>query len=286
MFVMDEQTSPPLNRLLSRLAPGQLVDSAWLQDQGISRSSIHAYVKNHWLERVASRVYRRSGGSSPGLRWDLAVASAQALRPSSFNVGGPTALDLLGQGHYLKLGGPAKVHLYDPEFSAPPWLGRLPLDAALFVRTRLLFSNVSLGVEWRRYELGTGRLGSAVKEPSRSDPWDNFLRVAGEERASIEMLDEVPEDVAFELADEMFQGLSNLRPRLVTQLLASCRSVRAKRLFLFYADRHGHGWSKHVDRTQVDLGKGKRQLAAGGRLDPHYQITVPASFVAAREGEA
>lgn len=286
MFAMDEQNGHSLNRLLTRLAPGQLVDSAWLQAQGASRSSIHAYVKNHWLEHVAPRVYRRSGGSSSAQRWDVAVASAQALRPSSFYVGGPTALDLLGHGHYLRLGGPAKVHLYDPECSAPPWLFRLPLDAALLVRTRALFLDVSLGVEWRRYEFGTGRLGSSVSEPSRSDPWDNYLRVAGEERAAIEMLDEVPDDVTFDYADEMFQGFSNLRPRLITQLLASCRSVRAKRLFLFYADRHGHAWLKHVDRAQVDLGKGKRQLVPGGRLDPRYQITVPIALSVAREEKA
>ena len=111
-------------------------------------------------------------------------------------------------------------------------------------------------------------------------------KAAGEERAAIEMLDEVPEDVAFEFADEIFQGLSNLRPRLVTRLLASCRSVRAKRLFLFYADRHGHAWCKHVDRSQVDLGKGKRQLVAGGRLDARYQITVPLALSASREDGA
>lgn len=286
MFAMDEQTSPPLNRLMSRLTPGQLVDSAWLHEQGISRSSVHAYVKNHWLERVAPRVYRRSEASSSTLRWDLAVASAQALRPSNFYVGGPSALDLLGRAHYLSLGGASKVHLYDPEGNMPSWLVRLPLDAVLLVRTRALFTDPALGVEWRRYELGTGRLGSAVDEPSRSDPWDNFLKVAGEERAAIEMLDEVPEDVAFDFADEIFQGLSNLRPRLVTRLLASCASVRAKRLFLFYADRHDHAWSKHVDRTQVDLGKGKRQLVAGGRLDTRYQITVPLSLSASREDGA
>lgn len=282
---MDEQISHPLNRLMSQLAPGQLVDSTWLQEQGISRSSVHAYVKNHWLERVAPRVYRRSGASSTTLRWGFAVASAQTLRPSSFYVGGPSALDLLGRGHYLSLGGASNVYLYDPESDAPSWLARLPLDATLLIRTRALFSDVALCVEWRRYELGTGRLGSAVDTPSRSDPWDSFLKVAGAERAAIEMLDEVPEKLTFEFADEIFQGLSNLRPRLVTQLLASCRSVRAKRLFLFYADRHGHAWSKHVDRAQIDLGKGKRQLVAGGRLDASYQITVPLSFSGSKDGE-
>jgi hypothetical protein len=250
------------------------VDSAWLQDQGISRSSIHAYVKNGWLERVAPRVYRRSG-SSPTLRWEAAIASAQELRPSTFYVGGPSALDLLGRAHYLRLGGEPRVHLYDLDRTAPPWLLRLPLDATLSLRTRPLFSDSALGVEWRRYDLGTGRTGATVSDPVRSDPWDHFLRLAGEERAAIEMLDEVPDDVGFGAGDAIFQGLSNLRPRLLTSLLASCQSVKAKRLFLFYTERHDHAWSKHLDRSQIDLGKGKRQLAPGGKLDARYQITVP-----------
>lgn len=279
-FSMNEQRRASLNRLLAQLAPGQLVDSAWLQDQGVSRPSIHAYVQNGWLERVAPRVYRRpTGAAGSSLRWDAAILSAQALRPSTFYVGGPTALDLLGRSHYLRLGGPPTIYLYDPDRTAPSWLTKLPLDATLTVRTRPLFTDSLLGLEWRRFELGTGRLGAPVPEPTGANPWDHFLHVAGEERATIEMLDEIPAHVGFDHADEIFQGLSNLRPRLVARLLEACRSVRAKRLFLFYADRHAHAWAKHVDRAHVDLGKGKRQLAPAGRLDARYQITVPASLL-------
>lgn len=278
-FIVSEQKRTSLNRLLPQLGTGRLVDTAWLQEQGVSRPSIHAYVQNGWLERVAPRVYRRpSGATSAMQRWDAAILSAQELRPSTFYVGGASALDLLGRSHYLRLGGHPTIYLYDPDRTAPTWLMKLPLDAALTVRTRPLFADTLLGLEWRRLELGTGRLGAPVPEPVREEPWDHFLRVASEERAAIEMLDEVPATLGFDHADEIFQGLSNLRPRLVTQLLETCRSVRAKRLFLFYADRHAHAWVKHVDRGHIDLGKGKRQLAPGGRLDARYQITIPASL--------
>jgi hypothetical protein len=59
--------------------------------------------------------------------------------------------------------------------------------------------------------------------------------------------------------------------------------VRAKRLFLFYADRHAHAWVKHVDRGLIDLGKGKRQLAPAGRFDARIQITIPASLSSTTE---
>ena len=37
----------------------------------------------------------------------------------------------------------------------------------------------------------------------------------------------------------------------------------------------GRGVSGRVGRNGIDLGKGKRMLVRGGKLDPKYQITVP-----------
>jgi hypothetical protein len=51
--------------------------------------------------------------------------------------------------------------------------------------------------------------------------------------------------------------------------------LKVRRVFLWYADRHHHTWRKHLDTVALDLGKGKRQLVPGGRLDARYQITLP-----------
>jgi hypothetical protein len=50
---MDGQKRQTLNHLLTALPPGLLVDSAWLQAQGVARTSVHDYVRRGWLERVA-----------------------------------------------------------------------------------------------------------------------------------------------------------------------------------------------------------------------------------------
>lgn len=278
---MDKRKRRPLNQLLNSLSPGLMVDSAWLQAQGISRTSIHDYVQRGWLERVAPRVYRRATtGPTTGLRWDMAVISAQRVEPTSFYVGGMTALELLGYGHFARLGGDRQVDLYDPDDTIPSWLAKLPTDATMILHTRALFPAPSLGVEWHRLDLGTTRLGAVVPSPDASEPWDHFLRVAGAERASIEMMEDVPQGLSFEHVDTVFEGLTTLRPKVVTKLLEGCTSVRAKRLFLFFADRHDHGWAKRIDRDAIDLGRGKRQLVAGGRLDATYQITVPVDLAA------
>jgi transcriptional regulator with AbiEi antitoxin domain of type IV toxin-antitoxin system len=75
------------------------------------------------------------------------------------------------------------------------------------------------------------------------------------------------------------EGLSNLSPRRLQKLLCDCRSVKVKRLFLFFADRHQHAWAKRIKKEDIDLGKGKRMLAKGGKLNSTYQITVPEDFV-------
>ena len=69
--------------------------------------------------------------------------------------------------------------------------------------------------------------------------------------------------------------LANLRPQLLGKLLRECKSVKVKRLFLWYADRHGHAWFKDLDQSSIYLGKGKRQLAPQGHFDSRYQITLP-----------
>ena len=39
--------------------------------------------------------------------------------------------------------------------------------------------------------------------------------------------------------------------------------------------REGRGVSARVDRNGIELGKGKRMLVRGGKLDSKIQITVP-----------
>ena len=73
----------------------------------------------------------------------------------------------------------------------------------------------------------------------------------------------------------IMEGLVNLRPRRLQGLLEDSRSVKVKRLFFFFADRHHHKWLSHLNREKVNLGSGKRVVFKGGKLDPKYHITVP-----------
>ena len=93
--------------------------------------------------------------------------------------------------------------------------------------------------------------------------------------AMLEVLFDVPEKISFEHADQLIQGLTTLSPRRVQSVLESCKNVKAKRLFLWLAERNNHAWFKRLDLGKIDLGTGHRSITKGGKFDSKYKITVP-----------
>jgi hypothetical protein len=77
-----------------------------------------------------------------------------------------------------------------------------------------------------------------------------------------------------------WRGFATSAPRRLQQLLADCRSIKVKRLFVWFAERHNHAWLKKLDRAAIDLGRGKRMLVRGGKFDTKFNITVPETLVA------
>lgn len=276
---MTERSTSHLNRLEQDLPEGLVVDAAWLEQRGIASNLRSYYVKHGWLEQPARGVYRRPRGS---LGWQQVVISLQTLLQVPLIVGGRTALELQGFAHYLTYE-TKTIHLHGPE-KPPHWLSKLGLPQTFVYRnSTTLFRNdpVSFGLgslAWNT-EQNEGRdlerlQGGGLARMAWGQ-WDWPLTLSKPERAYLEMLDELPRHESFHQADMIMQGAANLSPRRLTKLLGDCRSVKVKRLFFFFADRHGHAWRKRLDPDDFDLGKGKRMLVKGGRLDPAYQITVP-----------
>jgi Transcriptional regulator, AbiEi antitoxin, Type IV TA system/Transcriptional regulator, AbiEi antitoxin N-terminal domain len=248
-----------LNRLQRLLPEGLLVDTTWLDAHGYRRQWREKYVAHGWLEGVTRGVYQRPGPSTDvALAWQRVVISLQRLLGVQVHVGGRTALELVGRSHYVPLQGPRDVHLYAAA-PLPSWVFRVPADARF--------------VAHRRSKL----FGPDMPQISAWvwGHWGWTLDVSSEERALCELLDQVPERETFHQADVLMESASTLSPRRVQTLLEACQSVKVKRLFLWFAERHQHAWFARLDVSRIDLGRGKRQLVAGGRYDTKYQITVP-----------
>lgn len=281
---MSEEFSGKLNQLQRDLPEGLVVDSAWLKARGYSAQLCRKYVTNGWLERLAHGVYRKPGGK---LLWEHVVISLQTLLKKPLLVGGATALSLHGFSHYLRRE-EREVHLYGPE-EAPTWLGKLPLpvafvshnSAAMFKNEPIHFGLTSLG--WNLQDNSHVSEDKVHGNSFRVLPWGQWdwpLTLSTPERAVLEMLDGLPTHESFDQADKIMEGLTTLSPRRLQKLLLDCKSIKVKRLFFFFADRHNHPWRKHLNKEAVNLGTGKRMLVPGGRLDPTYLITVPEELYA------
>lgn len=275
---MGKRNQVKLNRLQRILPEGLVADATWLERNGYSGALRKKYVAHGWLDRVARGVYRRpvpqlaQGGAENGLSWDSVVISLQTLLKAHFVVGGRTALELQGLAHYLSSAPQREVHLYGTGKRAA-WVLKLSLENRfMFHNARKLFPN-EVVMDTDNAEKNPLVRSSYVRETRGK--WDLPLVLSSPERAILELLDEVPLRETFHQADMLFEGLRNLSPRKLQPLLQACRSVKVKRLFLWFTDRHQPPWLKALDCSGIDLGKGKRMLVKGGKLDPKFNITVP-----------
>jgi len=273
---MGSQTKGKLNSLQQTLPEGLVVDAGWLERQGVSRQLRRKYVMHGWLQTLARGVFCRPRvpDEQSTVPWQQLLISLNALENVPAAAGARTALDLQGFSHYVSLTGSREAHLYS-NGALPGWVSRVPVDTKLVLHNaRRLFRNRDVPAF---FTPGT----AAPKPPEDSGfiqqqgPWKYPLTLSAPERAILELLDEVPKRETFHQADALMEGLRNLSPRRLQGLLADCKSVKVKRLFFWFAERHNHAWLPKIDRSAIDLGKGKRMLVRGGKLDRKYNITVP-----------
>lgn len=267
MSNMVGQSHAKLNSLLAELGDGWLVPSPWLVSRGYARSLLGYYVQRGWLQSPARGVFVRPG-SKPS--WQTVVFSLQRLAGMPLHVGGLHALHLHGQDHYLRMG-PATVTLYG-RARLPSWVHHLGLPEAFSVSPDVKLALTPLGEAMLAAPEELREAGLALMPGDRPDcPFVASMP----ERAILELLLGVPHAASAGEVDAILQGMSRLRPDLMSALLGQCASVKVKRLFLALAERHGHAWFSHLDLKDVDLGAGKRVLRAGERLHPKYQISLP-----------
>lgn len=236
------------------LQEGVVVNREWLKKRGISRPNIDSYLRSGRLEAVARGAYRRPG---PALKWEHLVYSLQELG-YQVHVGGRAALELQGYRHYLSMNNKQEIDLYGVR-NIPTSLMSGSASFNLVVHSVVLFS-----------ELPTEAI---ITKPFGH--WDWLIRYATPELAILELLSAINTEADFSVVDKFFESAVTLRPALLNKLLGTCKQVKAKRLFLWFADRHNHAWLKNVETSKINLGSGKRVIAVGGALDKQYQITVP-----------
>ncbi|MBI4062974.1 MAG: type IV toxin-antitoxin system AbiEi family antitoxin [Elusimicrobia bacterium] len=243
-----------LSQLLANWPTGMVAVHSWLQKHGVSRLLANYYHKAGWVHRIGRGAYARLEDK---VDWTGGLHAIQYQMGCPVHVGGKRALELQGYAHFLRMREGGAVRLYAPRGTRlPQWLRRYDWGINFAYTAANLFAG----------KTETGLTEKAVGDFS--------IRLSAPERAMLELLNDVPNSQSFEESRLLMGGLATLRPDLTQTLLEACRSVKAKRLFLFLAEEAGHAWVKQLDLKRVYLGKGKRSIIKGGHFDPKYQITV------------
>lgn len=246
-----------LNQLMSHIPHGVVLTLPWLKKQGISCKLAWWYAKSHWLERIGNEAYKKTGDT---VTWMGALSAIQNQLQLPVHVGAKTALELLGQTHFIPLQGIKHVTLFNSsDAKIPRWfLDSKHWEIQLIINKATLFESESLD------------LGMMNKEIDGIN-----IKLSSPERATLELLSLTPHKQSLDETAKLLESLNQLRPNVLQTLLEKCRSVKTKRLLLFFADKFQHPWATKLDLTKVDLGRGKRVIGQGGSFDPKYQISVP-----------
>lgn len=242
-----------INQILQEWPKNTVITTEWLDEKGVSRQLADSYIKSGWLESFGKGAYKKP---HEDITWAGALYTLQELGGFSIHVGGKTALGKHGLGHYIRKSENEKVVLWKkPMERLPRWFTKKDWDGNLEIRSANLFDE--------------GNALTAMEINGIS------LKVSSAERAMLEYLYDVPKREGWDEANYLMEGLVSLRPSVLQSLLENSTLIKVKRLFLYLAEQQQHSWFKRLNISQIDLGKGKRQIIKGGKLNKKYQITVP-----------
>jgi hypothetical protein len=253
----DEIKSTRINHLIQTTPKGLVLLSGWLASEGYSYELLQRYRKGGWLKSIGKGAMVRSGDS---LVLSGAITALQKQANSDLHIGGRSALELSGVAHYLQLDSEETTLFTANKSSIPFWFTNNLWDRKPKIFSATLFRDNEVGLA----EYHDGELK---------------MNISGAARATMECLSLCPNLFPLTEAYELMEGLTSLRPAQVQTLLEQCKSVKVKRLFLYFAERVGHSWFKYIDTKSIDLGGGVRSFASDGAFVSKYQMVLPKELV-------
>lgn len=253
---MTRTSDRKINYFLLLSPSGVVLTTAWLEKQGVSAKLAWWYVQSGLLERLGMKAYKKAGDV---ILWAGVVSALQNQLQLPLHVGGKTALQLLGRAHFVPMQGVKTVELFSTlNAQIPRWVENKIAQTEFEIHRTSLFSGADAML---------GIIESVFNGIT--------IKISSPERAAMELLYLFPKYVSLEEIYLLIENLVQLRPAVVQPLLEKCSSVKVKRLFLFLAEKFEHPWAKNLNFKKIDLGKGKRVIAPGGKYNSTYQISLP-----------
>lgn len=249
---MTTHNNTKLKTLFMLLQSNNVITSSLLNNNDVSRHLRRYYQKGGWIESLGSGAYKKPNDK---IGWQAGVNALQNQLDIKVHVGGLTALILYGYSHYFRLN-KETVYLFTPlQTRLPKWFTDYNWGVELFHKQSSFLPD-DIGIQ----EIEVKEIKVNVSTP---------------ERGILECLFLAPQHADLVECYHLFEGLVNLKPRLVSELLISCNSIKVKRLFLFMAEKTNHQWFQFLKLERVDLGSGDRMIVESGIYESKYQIIIP-----------
>jgi hypothetical protein len=249
---MTTNSDKKIQNLLANHVQGTVLLASWLTNNGISRDLQQYYLKSGWLESYGFGAFKRP---NENVKWTGALNSLQRQARLPVHAGGLTSISLQGLSHFVRME-KESLYLFSPQYiKLPKWFLNQKWSEQIFhVKTKFLPADFALfDYSWNELK----------------------IQVSSTERAILECLYLTPNRFDMVECYQILEGLTNLRPRVLQELLENCSSIKVKRLFLFMASKSKHQWLDFVDQTRIDLGAGDRVIVEGGVYISKYKISVP-----------
>ncbi|MBL4707039.1 MAG: type IV toxin-antitoxin system AbiEi family antitoxin domain-containing protein [Flavobacteriales bacterium] len=227
-----------------------------LKSMGISKQLLYKYVKSGWLEKLGPGAYQFPKSQST---WQSYLFALQKQLDKNIHVGGRTALEYYGLGHFLSLA-QQKIFLFKlREERLPAW----------FFTHQSFDSNIEvISSNFLPSELGV----------EQEDFQGLQLMISSPERAAFEVLYLLDKHHSFKEVLLLSESFANFRPTLMQNLLEACDSKKVKRLILYLGKKHQSLWFNKLELIKLDLGTGVIQVAGGGKYDKEFKLSLPQDY--------
>lgn len=241
-----------LMKLMTNHVPRTVLLASWLEKMGISRDLQKYYLKSGWLESYGVGAFKRP---NENVRWVGALNSLQIQTDLPVHVGGLTSLSLQGLTHYVRFA-KEPLYLFSSQYvKLPKWfLDQEWSNQIQHVKTKFLPADTAL------FDYSQDGL---------------ILKISSPERSILECMYLTPNRFDMLECYQILEDLSNLRPKVLQELLERSNSIKVKRLFFYMASKANHQWLNFIDPTQIGLGTGDRILVKGGVYISKYRISIP-----------
>lgn len=249
---MTEQNKSKLKTLFDLLKPGIVLTSKLLDDKSVSRHLRRYYQDSVWIESLGQGAYKKPGDV---LEWQAGVNALQFQLNLNIHVGGMSGLALHGFSHHLRLSQETLYLFSKLQTRIPKWFTDYNWNVKIFHKPTSFLPD-SVGIK----EMDLKGVNINVSTP---------------ERAILECLYLAPKHADLVECYQLFEGLVNLKPKLLEELLVGCNSIKVKRLFLFMAKKANHQWLHFIKPEEINIGSGDRMITKNGTYITEFQITIP-----------